>query len=361
MTVDGGLEYANKKIVLSSVNIAEQSSRYIFDGSVDLSGKEPVYAARLRVLRSDVVNIVALFYEQLPLKLSAVGELTFQGTAQNYSGNGYLKLDAGSAYGESFVRGAITASLTTGKISFPQVVLYKEQGMVKATGWIGFDGTYSADLDSRGIDLSAVDRLGGLPFSGEGKLEIHSSGTFSRPLVRASLDADALSYRQVPVGGMHATAQIRDGVMLFKTGLTDDRASLSMRWILQKPYPWTAEAKISSDAIDPFLILGNKGLADRVKVVAEGTVTAQGRGLDLSSLSGEAVFKRLSLIVGDYRIDNESDARLALEGIKAIIYLSAFRRSGDQVRDRRLGPTHGGYGYYHEGHGEPFAFEIAVP
>lgn len=315
--VAGGLAYENKKILLTSVNISEQTSRYIFDGSVDLSGKEPVYSARLRVLKSDVVNIVALFYQQLPLKLSAVGELTFEGTARNYSGNGQLKLDAGSAYGESFLRGAITAALTTGKIAFPQVVLYKGQGMVKASGWIGYhDGTYSADLESRGIDLSMVDRLGGLPFSGEGKLDIHSSGTFSAPLARASLDVDALSYQQVSVGGMHATALIRDGVLLFRTGLSEDRVDLSMRWTLHKPFPWTAEAQVRSEGINPFLILGNKYPADQVKVVADGVVTAQGQGLALSAVSGGVVFKRLSLIIGDYRMDNESDAKLALEGAK---------------------------------------------
>jgi hypothetical protein len=240
-TVAGRIEYKNKTIVLSSMDITEQSSRYIFYGSVDLNGKEPVYSARLKVLRSNAVNIVALFYKPLPLKLSAVGELTFQGTAQNYSGNGYLKLDAGSAYGESFVRGAITASLSTGKIAFPQVVLYKEQGMVKAAGWIGFhDGTYSVDLESRGIDLSAVDLLNGLLLSGEGKLDMHSSGSFSRPLVKASLDVDALAYHQVALGGMHAEAQIQDGMLFVKTGLTRDRANLSLRCTLRKPYPWTA-------------------------------------------------------------------------------------------------------------------------
>ncbi len=310
----GGLAYGDKKIQLSSVKIAEQSSRYIFDGSLDLSGKEPVYSARLRVLRSDVVNIVALFYEQLPLKLSAAGELTFQGTARDYSGNGFLKLDAGSAYGESFVRGAITASLTTGKIAFPQVVLYKERGVVKAFGWIGFDGTYSADLESNGIDLSSVDRLSALPFGGEGKLEIHSSGSFSQPIVNASLDVDALTLHQVPVGGMHAEAVIRDGALTLRTGLTEDRAKLSLHWTLHKPYSWTAEATVRSEAIDPFLILGNKGLADRVKVIADGAATAHGRGFDVSSISGEAVFPRLNIVIGDYRIVNESDIALSMAG-----------------------------------------------
>ncbi len=328
-TVVGEIKYENKKMLLSSVDIAEQSSRYIFNGSMDLSSKEPVYSARLRVLRSDVVNIVAMFYKQLPLKLSAVGELTFQGTAQNYSGNGYLKLDAGSAYGESFVRGAITASLTTGKITFPQVVLYKEQGMVKATGWIGFhDRQYSADLESRGIDLSSVDWLNGLPFSGEGKLDIHSSGTFSHPQARASLVVDALSYHQVPVSGMHATALVHDGVMSLQTGLTDDRVSLSMRWTLQKPYPWNAEGKIRSEVIDPFLVFGKNGMTDQVKMVADGTMTGQGRGLDLSAISGGVVLKRLGLIYGDYRMDNEGDVKLAVEGGKISVRALNFFGTG---------------------------------
>ncbi|MCK9418043.1 MAG: translocation/assembly module TamB domain-containing protein [Nitrospirae bacterium] len=332
-SIAGRIEYEHKKILLSSVDIAEQSSRYIFSGSVDLNGKEPVYSARLRVLRSNVVNVVAMFYKQLPLVLSATGELTFSGTAQNYSGNGHLTLDAGSAYGESFVRGAVTASLTNGRIAFPQVVLYKERGMVKATGWIGFhDGKYSADLESRGIDLSEVDRLKDLPIAGEGNLDIHSSGTFTLPVVRASLTVEALSYHQVSMGGIHAIAFIRDGVIFCKTGLPGDRVNLTMRWTLHTPYPWTADVKILTDDFDPLSMLDKKGLADRVKVAAEGVLRAQGRGLDLSTISGEAIFKKLRLFIGDYRIDNDSEVKLSVEGskisVKALNFVGADTRFG---------------------------------
>ncbi len=306
--VNGRFDYANKKITVSAMNIQEQSSRYVFDGSVDFGAQSPVYAARLQVLRSDVVNIIALFYRQLPLKLAAVGELSFNGTVENYTGSGYLKLEAGSAYGESFTRGTITASLTTGKISFPQVVLYKEKGMVKATGWIGFDGTYSADLASRGVDLSKVDRLSALPLGGESKFELHASGSFSHPKAKASLSVDALSYRQILVGGLRAQAEIKDGQLVVNAGLSEERAELSFQWTLRKPYAWTVSAKVSADGIDPFLAVGNKGLTDRVKLVVDGAITAHGEGMDLGSLYGKAVFERLSLVVGDYRIENESDA-----------------------------------------------------
>jgi hypothetical protein len=100
--VRGGMEFSGNKLTLSSVDIHEGSSRYVFDGAADFSGKEAFFTARLRVTRSDVVNIVALFYRHLPLRLSAEGELSFAGTARNYTGSGYLMLASGSAYGETF-------------------------------------------------------------------------------------------------------------------------------------------------------------------------------------------------------------------------------------------------------------------
>ncbi|HEX9020720.1 MAG TPA: translocation/assembly module TamB domain-containing protein [Nitrospirota bacterium] len=312
--VRGGLSYADKKMGLSSVDIREQSSRYVLDGTADFTGKEPRYTARLRVAQSDVVNIVALFYKHLPLRLSAEGDLSFEGTAKNYSGSGYLKLAAGSAYGESFTRGAVTARLSTGKIAFPQVVLYKGQGVVKATGWIGFDGTYSADLESRDMDLSAIDRLAGMPAGGGFKLTVHSFGSFTHPFARASIEVEALAYRQTSIGAMNAEAEIKDGLLSVTAGLSEKRADLSVRWILRKPYSWAAEARIKSDAIDPFLVIGNKDMSGRVNVIADGAVSARGRGTDPASLVGSAVFKKLSLVIGDFRIENESDANLSLDG-----------------------------------------------
>jgi translocation and assembly module TamB len=307
--VQGNVAYQNKKITLSSVDIRRQSARYAFDGTMDMSAPSPVYSARLKVSQSDVVSIVELFYDQpLPLTLLASGELSFHGTARNYSGSGRLSLEAGSAYGESFTRGAVTALLSTGKIYFPQVVAYKRKGMARATGWIGFDGTYSADLESRNISLAAVDSLAGLPFDGDFKLELHSSGTFSAPAANASLEVEDVSVRGVTLGRMLAAADLRGGQLKITGGLSDDSVSLSLLWALRKPYAWTGEAKIRTGDINPLQLLGNREVSDRVNVIADGFVTAHGEGLNLSTLSGEAVFRKIGILIGEYRIDSEADA-----------------------------------------------------
>jgi translocation and assembly module TamB len=330
-SAEGRLQYREKKINLLSADIHQQASRYIFDGSVDLAAKEPVYAARLKVIRSDVGSIVALFYAPLPLHLNATGELSFNGTAHEYSGSGRLTLDAGSAYGESFTRGTISATLTTNKISFPQVFLHKGNGTVKATGWIGFDGTYSANLESRDVRLSEIDHVASLPFDGQFELDISSSGSFAQPRVMASMEMDHLLYYQTDIGGLIAGTQISDGMLLFTTWLADDRAGMTARFALRQPYAWSAEAIVHSDAIDPFLLAGKKDLSGRVRLIADGKLSAHGTGTSISALYATASFKHLSLVVGDYRIDNERQAGFAVNAGGLVITSLNFSGPGTKI------------------------------
>ncbi len=330
--VHGDVEFRDKKITLSSADIRRQSSHYGFEGSIDMSGPEPVYFARLKVIQSDVVSIVALFYAPpLPLKLSANGELSFRGTAKNYSGSGHLSLEEGSAYGESFTRGSVTASLSTGKLSFPQAVVYKKKGLVKATGWIGFDGTYSAELESRDIDLADVDLLAGMPVAGDFGLDIHSSGTFSAPVASASLEVRQLTVLQEPMGRLHADAELNNSRLTITAGLPEDRARLSALWTLRKPYAWTADAKIRTNGINPLQFFRNKDISSRVNIIAEGSMTAHGEGLNFSSLSGQAVFQRIGIVIGEYRIDNDVDAVFDLEGGRISVQSLGFSGPGTEI------------------------------
>lgn len=302
---EGALIYQDRKVLLKEMEIRQQASRYVFDGSVDLGGKEPLYAARLDVIRSDAASIVSLFYKPLPLQLSAKGELTFSGTRSEYTGAAILSLDAGKAYGETFAGGAIKASLATGKIAFPQVVLYKGSGVVKGAGWIAFDGTYSADIQSRFVDLAEVNLLRGVPVSGPFKFDVRSSGSFRDPSVQASLEVPDLSYQSVPIGVSSAVLGIRDRVLTLTSGVADGRAEMQGTLTLRAPYAWSAGLSVHAERIDPFVVAGKKELMGRVQAAVDGTLTASGNGLDPSRLSAIAAFPRLRLNVGDYKIENE--------------------------------------------------------
>ncbi len=318
-SAEGRLQYRENKISILSADIHQQTSRYIFDGSVDLAEKEPVYAARLKVIHADVGNIVALLYKPLPLRLNASGEMSFNGTVTEYSGSGQLALEAGSAYGESFTKATISATMTTGKISFPQVLVYKGHGTVKAAGWIGFDRTYSATLESRNVRIPEVNLIGSVPFDGPIKLDITSSGNFAHPRVTAAMETDQLTYYQTEIGKLIAEAQISDGMLLVTTRLADDRARMTASMTLKQPYAWNAEAFVHSDAIDPFLLAGKKDVSGRVRLLAEGKLSAHGTGISIAAMQSTASFKHLSLVFGDYRIDNEQPAVFSVKAGEVVI------------------------------------------
>lgn len=329
-TVRSSLTYRDKKIILSEGEIHRQAARYTVEATADLTTEEPVYAARVKVIRSDVTSIVSLFYRPLPLKLSASGDLSFSGTRRNFSAEGHLTLDKGSAYGESFDGGAISALLTPRRVTFPQVLVHKGSGVVKASGWIGFDKTYSANLDARYVELSEVNHVSGLSFGGPFALDITSSGSFLHPALKASLDVPALSFSRAPLGGFTADVELREGVLSFETVMGDDRARMEGSLTLRPPYVWKTRAAVSLSGIDPFLVLGKDDLTARSQLFADGDLELSGQGMDAAGLNGALHLRRLSLSIGDYRIENDQEARIDIS--RGMLSLRSMSFSGPETR-----------------------------
>lgn len=309
----GGIQFRDKRISLVSVDIHQQTSRYFLNGSIDLAGEEPAFAARLKVIRSDIGTIVALFYKRLPLYFSGTGDLSFQGTVHDFTGAGRLALDAGSAYGESFSKGAVAAELTKDKIAFPEVIINKGNGTVRGTGWIGFDGTYAAGIVSRNVRLAEVHLLTGIPLDGVFDLDVQSSGSFSKPSVTALLEMGEILLNQSPLGGARIGLEISDGALACNAEL-NDTIIMKGAMALSKPYSWSGQASITSSGLDPLLLSSKKELAERVKVSLNGSLSLRGRGADLSALSGSLSFDSLEIAVGEYRVNADRAAAVSIQG-----------------------------------------------
>ncbi len=326
----GKMQFRDKKLSFSSVDIHQLGSRYILDGSIDFSRENIFYAARLNVVRSDVASVVSLFYRPLPLQLSATGEITFIGTSKDFDGNATLNVGPGSAYGESFSKGSLTVALTPERVSFPQVVVHKGGGVVEGNGWIGFNRTYAAQLTSRGVNLSDVDHLSGISLSGPFNLEINSSGPFSALQLKSTLTLDDLRYRQVSMGACKATLGIDAGMMTVEADLPANKTRLAGSMDLRPPYAWSASADLRSADIAPLIIPPGSEALSRVKIVADGRVAAQGRGTS-PLLSGSAVFQQLSFALGDYRLENEGDAVINMEAGKLLVKALSFTGTGTRM------------------------------
>ena len=326
----GQVHFRKNVVSLSHVDIHQLGSRYILDGSIDFSRANIYYGARLNVVRSDVVSIVALFYKPLPLHFSATGEITFTGSNKDFAGSAALIVGPGSAYGESFSKGSITVTLSPERVSFPQVVLQKGNGQVQGNGWIGFNGTYAALLTSRGVNLSEVDHLSGMPLSGVFDLDIKSGGPFSDPQVQSVLTLEDLRYRQAGMGRCDAKLTIEAGKLTLEADLLNKDARLSAVMDLRSPYVWSASADLRSTDIAPFVLSGSEVLS-RVKIVADGKVNAHGRGAAVPSLAGSAVFQHVSFAIADYRLENDGDAVVTMEAGKLVVKALSLTGQGTRM------------------------------
>jgi translocation and assembly module TamB len=326
----GGLQYRENIVRLAAVDIHQHGARFIFNGSMDLSAKEPVFDVRLKVIRADVRSIVSLFYKPLPLFFSASGDLSFNGTVRDFTGNGRLSVEAGTAYGEAFDRGIVTAILSRERIAFPDVTVDKGSGTVTGTGWIGFDTTYSASIHSRKVRLNEVQLIAGVPLGGAFDLSIESSGSFSHPEVRSVLAMEELIVDQTGVGGMKADLQIKDKVLACRAKLTEDHAVLSGRMNLVRPYAWSVQGTVFAESFDPFQFIGKKELLGRVSATVGASLNAQGNVTDSSSLAASLLFTKVGIRIGDYGFENDGVAGIAVRGDR--FRISSFNLVGQNTR-----------------------------
>ncbi|MDH4164592.1 MAG: translocation/assembly module TamB domain-containing protein, partial [Nitrospirota bacterium] len=320
--ISGMIRLRKGMLSLEGISIRQDSSKYLMDGTVDLSDPEPRYHARLSVIKSDVVGIVALFYKRIPLDLSATGEIRFDGTKKEFTGHGRLEFAAGVAYGEPFDRGTLIVDLSSTRVTFTDITLIKRDGSITGKGWIGFDGTYEAQVTSTDVDLSEVKHLDGLNVAGPFTLDIRSGGSFSRPTVHAEATAEAFLFREAYFGKAACTLDIVDSRMMITAGLKGESgnlASVQGTMLLAQQYPWSLRTTIDARDIGPAGMTGVGELWDKLSFSAQGHGDIHGEGGRLENINGNLIFSRFELNQGDYRIANAGDLVLRLEKGRFIV------------------------------------------
>jgi len=326
--------YRGRVLSVTDADIRERSSVYRLEGAVSFPEQGPRFEARLRVVRSDVAGVVALFYQRIPLLLDASGELVFTGTTREFSGRGSLTLGPGTAYGESFRSGNVTAELTSTRISFTEVFLEKEGASLAGTGWIGFDGTYAAEIAVTGDDLAAVDRIRPVPLSGPFTAEIRSSGSFSAPDVHAVAHAPSLLYRDVLLGDGNCTVQIADGSLTASATVRNgERASVRAQGTLalRRSNAWTFGLEVQGQDIDLSAYLPLSEHLGKGRLSVSGAVQLQGERISLSAVTGTLLLSTFALSLGDYRVENEGDIGLRIQNGSLSVMSLVLKGAGTRL------------------------------
>jgi translocation and assembly module TamB len=333
---NGDVKLSGWQLSFSDFMIHHKSGNFVLDGTIFFRGEggtfdNPYFKASLSVRKVDVRGIVAIFYQDLPINMSAEGDLSFSGTTKKFKGEAKLVTGAGDVYGQPIDEAEVTAVLSENEIRFPKVVAVRGKDVVTGSGAIGFDNTFHGKASSARFNLGNLKLLAdtGAPIKGSVSFSVTGKGTFDKPLIRATMSTFKLSFQDVDLGAGKLDALLWNGNLKLDGTVLDKKVSLAGLLGMSKPYKWSANMVFTGGRLEPFLRLAYKGLPEDVTLVSTGVFTGSGELSNPSATSVAADFKKVNALVMGRKLTNDGDIRVSYRDGK--LDLKSFRLRGQEL------------------------------
>jgi hypothetical protein len=331
----GDVKLSGWQLSFKNFAIQQGDADFMLNGSIYFKGPgtfdEPYYDARLTMKDADVRKVVTMCYEDLPINLTAGGEMVFVGNSRKFKGTADLKTGAGDVYGQSMDKGEIVAVIDQDQITFPKVVVVKGRDIVTGKGGIKFNNTFYGKITTPRFDLSGISFFAksSIPLKGAASLSINGEGSFDHPEISATASTNKLSYNDIDLGGGRVKANISGGRMTLTGALLDEKVNLGGELALKAPYHWRSSLVFDSGRFEPFIKLAYKDLPQDVEVLATGSHTGEG-DLDNTKVDSLSVdFRKLSASLMGRRLDNDGDIRLLYRDGRLAV--KSFRMKGESA------------------------------
>lgn len=332
----GDVKLSGWQLSFSDFMIHHKSGNFVLDGTIFFKGgggtfDNPYFKASLSVRKVDVRGIVAIFYEDIPVNMTAEGDLNFSGTLKKFKGSAKLTTGAGDVYGQPLDKGEVTAVLSENEILFPKVVAVRGNDVVTGSGAIGFNNTFHGKASSAKFTLGSLKLLAdtGAPIKGSVSFAVTGQGTFDKPLIKATMSTFKLSFQNVDLGAGKLDAQLWNGNLALDGTLLDKKVSLAGSLGMSKPYKWKGSMVFNGGRLEPFLRLAYKGLPQDVTLVSTGVFTGGGELSNLSATYVDVDFKKVNALIMGRKLTNDGDIRMSYRGGK--LDLKSFRLRGDEL------------------------------
>jgi autotransporter translocation and assembly factor TamB len=333
---NGDVKLSGWQLSFSDFMVHHKSGNFVLDGTIFFKGNggtfdNPYFKATLSVRKVDVRGIVAIFYKDIPINMSAEGDLNFSGTTKTFKGVAKLVTGAGDVYGQPIDEGQVTAVLSENEIRFPKVVAVRGNDVVTGSGVIGFDNTFHGKASSARFNLGNLKLLAdtGAPIKGSASFSVTGQGTFDKPLIKATMSTFKLSFKDVDLGAGRLDAELWNGSLKLDGTVLDKKVGITGSLGMSAPYKWNASMVFNGGRLEPFLRLAYKDLPEDVTIVSTGVFTGSGELSNPSDTSVAADFKKVNAIVMGRKLENDGDIRVSYRDGK--LDLESFRLRGDEL------------------------------
>jgi|GEM_PF-7039159 len=198
---------------------------------------QPKFKFRTRFHDVDPQSVLAIFVKkEIPFHTTVEGELTLQGTPEQFSVEGPLAMGAGSLYGENFREGKLNLTVTQNAILLQNVLLEKGNGKIEGTGEIRYHEGMKIALKADSVDVTEIDFLKAhIPnLHGTTTAEAKIDGDFDHPVLTMTGSIQSLS-----------RGETTQNNLLPQPFVPSPNFHLQGEVVLQRPYPFSFKSQWS--------------------------------------------------------------------------------------------------------------------
>jgi hypothetical protein len=246
-------------------------------------------------------------------------ELQLNGAYKGMFGSGALRIDRGSAWGETFdtASGDLTFNGTGLQIS--RIAMIKGPGQVNGSALIKWDGTYAFDAQGSRIPVESLTSIAvpTAPLSGVLQFTAFGAASFDHPSYEFRARVPDLSAGSQGIGDVSGTLQVRNNTLIISQ--IEGASSLlqvsgSGNIVLNDRYDSNLTLRFTDTRIDPYLPILAPKLAPQIspytRANVSGSVQVRGPLKDQAALNVDATISDAKLTLFNYDLQNSGDILL---------------------------------------------------
>ncbi|MBI2829103.1 MAG: translocation/assembly module TamB domain-containing protein [Acidobacteria bacterium] len=292
--------------------------------------------ARIRVNRRPVADLRHAFdLDDYDVDGLFSGEFHVFGAYLTPYGFGQMTIVDGVAYGEPFETATSAVRLDGAGVRLDSLRIAKAGGGAVGAAWVGLNGTYSFNLDGRGIPVQSVAMTTSSatpPLSGRLDFTAGGSGTFERPRYDVRATISDFFVGDEGVGQVSGEMNINADLLTVKLEAASPRLAVSGAGRIALTPDMDAELSFSvaDTSLDPYVRAFNPQLSPFTTAIASGNIRVIGQLANIDALLVDATVDRLDVRLFDYRLRNASPIRVALD--RHAMRLTEMRLVGDETQ-----------------------------
>lgn len=275
--------------------------------------------ARIRVIRRPLADLRHAFaLDDYDVDGLFSGEFHVFGPYREPLGFGQMAVVDGVAYGEPFDIMSSAVRLEGGGVRLDSLQIQKSGGRANGAAYVGFDGTYSFNLDGRAIPVEslAIARVRSIPpLTGRLNFTAAGSGLFDQPRYDVRVTVNDLFVGDEGVGQVSGELNLNGGVLTTKLEAASPRLAVSGsgRVTMNDRMDADLSFSVADTSLDPYVRLFDPALSPFTTAIASGNFRVVGQLANIDQLLIDATVDRFDLRLFDYRLRNADPIHVALD------------------------------------------------